>query len=76
VLNVPVSTVENDVFGAMMEFEALTLCPIDTRCIVRELMRDDEVAWLNQYHATVRERIAPKVSGAALAWLQARTAPI
>jgi Xaa-Pro aminopeptidase len=39
-------------------------------------MRDDEVAWLNAYHATVRERLAPRVSGDALAWLQARTASI
>jgi Xaa-Pro aminopeptidase len=39
-------------------------------------MRDDEVAWLNAYHVTVRERLAPRVSGDALAWLQTRTAPI
>jgi len=34
------------------------------------------VAWLNGYHATVRERLAPRVSGAALAWLNERTQPI
>ena len=37
------------------------------------LLRADEIAWLNQYHATVRERLAPRVSGDALAWLMART---
>jgi len=52
------------------------LCPIDTRCIDRSLLRQDEVDWLNRYHATVRERLAPRVSGAALAWLQVRTEPI
>ena len=75
-LNVPVSTVEGGVFGDMLEFETLTLCPIDARCIDRSLLREDEVAWLNAYHAMVRERLAPWVAGDALAWLQLRTEPI
>jgi Xaa-Pro aminopeptidase len=76
VLNVTAATPENGGFGEFLEFETLTLCPIDTRCIDRALMRADEVAWLNAYHATVRERLAPKVSGAALAWLNERTQAI
>ncbi|MBL8326955.1 MAG: aminopeptidase P family protein [Rubrivivax sp.] len=76
VLNVPVQTSEGSTFGEFLEFETLTLCPIDTRCIDKSLMRLDEVAWLNAYHATVRARLAPRVAGAALAWLQARTQPI
>jgi Xaa-Pro aminopeptidase len=76
VLNVPVETPENGAFGDFLAFETLTLCPIDTRCIARELLREDEVAWLNDYHATVRERLAPRVSGAALAWLNTRTAAL
>lgn len=63
-------------FGEFLEFETLTLCPIDTRCIDRSLLRADEIAWLNGYHAMVRERLAPLVSGAALAWLNARTEAI
>lgn len=73
VLNVPAPASE---FGEFLAFETLTLCPIDTRCLDMALMRADEIEWLNQYHATVRERLAPRVSGAALAWLNARTAPI
>jgi Xaa-Pro aminopeptidase len=76
VLNVPVSTPEGSTFAEFLAFETLTLCPIDTRCIDRSLMRADELAWLNSYHAVVRERLAPKVSGAALAWLLERTQPI
>ena len=76
VLNVPASTAENGAFGEFLEFETLTLCPIDTRCIERSLLRADEIDWLNRYHATVRERLAPRVSGAALAWLMTRTEPI
>ncbi|MEK8050225.1 aminopeptidase P family protein [Ideonella sp. DXS22W] len=76
VMNRVAATPEQGAFGEMLEFETLTLCPIDTRCIDRSLLRADEVAWLNAYHATVRERLAPKVSGAALDWLIARTEPI
>jgi Xaa-Pro aminopeptidase len=76
VLNVPAATPEDGRFGEFLEFETLTLCPIDTRCIERGLLRADEVAWLNAYHATVRERLSPLVSGPALAWLVERTQPI
>jgi Xaa-Pro aminopeptidase len=63
-------------FGEFLDFETLTLCPIDTRCIDMALMRADEIAWLNAYHAMVRERLAPRVSGDALAWLTERTQPL
>ena len=63
-------------FGEFLDFETLTLCPIDTHCIDMGLMRVDEIAWLNAYHATVRERLAPRVSGDALAWLTLRTQAI
>lgn len=76
VLNVAATTPEGGAFGEFLEFETLTLCPIDTRCIDMQLMRADEVAWLNAYHATVRERLAPKVSGDALVWLNRRTQPL
>jgi Xaa-Pro aminopeptidase len=76
VMNVAVDTPEKNAFGEMLEFETLTLCPIETRCIDLGLMREDEIAWLNEYHATVRERLQPLVSGAALAWLLERTEPL
>jgi Xaa-Pro aminopeptidase len=76
VLNVPVSTAEGNTFAEFLEFETLTLCPIDTRCIDQSLLRADEVAWLNRYHATVLQRLTPHVSGAALSWLQTRTQAI
>jgi Xaa-Pro aminopeptidase len=76
VMNVPAQTPEGTTFAEMLEFETLTLCPIDTRCIDRSLLREDEVAWLDAYHSVVRERLAPLVSGAALAWLMVRTEPL
>jgi Xaa-Pro aminopeptidase len=59
--------------GEYLGFETLTLCPIDTRCLDLALLRADEIAWLNDYHATVRARLSPHVDGAAAAWLEQRT---
>jgi len=63
-------------FGDFLAFETLTLCPIDTRCVLVEMLHEEERAWLNTYHATVRERVGRHVSGDAKAWLDARTQPI
>ncbi len=76
VLNVPADTPEGNCFAEMLEFETLTLCPIDINCIDRSLLRADEVDWLNAYHATVLQRLAPRIQGDALAWLQRRCQPI
>jgi Xaa-Pro aminopeptidase len=73
VMNVPAGTPEQGAFGEFLEFETLTLCPIDTTCIDRALMRPDEIDWLNRYHAVVRERLAPLLDGDALEWLVRRT---
>ena len=63
-------------FGPFLEFETLTLCPIDTRCVDRALLNEDEIAWLNGYHAEVFRRVSPRVTGASLEWLRERTAAI
>ncbi|MGZ5236413.1 MAG: aminopeptidase P family protein [Caldimonas sp.] len=76
VLAVPAGAGVSSEFGEFLEFETLTLCPIDTRLIEPALLRADEIAWLDAYHRVVRERLAPVVSGAALAWLELRTAPL
>jgi len=76
VLNVPRDTPEQGQFGEMLAFETLTLCPIDTRCIAIALLSDEELVWLNAYHAEVRRRLAPLVDGDALAWLNTRTEPL
>ena len=68
--------VETTEFGEFLGFETLTLCPIDTRCIDLSLMRGDEVAWLNDYHRSVRARLLPLVEGPARDWLKLRTREI
>jgi len=60
-------------FGDFLEFETLTLCPIDTRCLLPELLSEQERTWLNAYHQQVCERLAPLLEGAALQWLRERT---
>jgi len=69
-LTIPVLETE---FGEFLGFETLTLCPIDTRCLELALLTTAEIAWLNTYHAQVRARLAPHLSGSALSWLEQRT---
>jgi Xaa-Pro aminopeptidase len=63
-------------FGEFLKFETLTLCPIDTRCLEVSLLTAEERTWLNDYHSQVRLRLSPLVQGAALEWLQLRTAAV
>ncbi len=63
-------------YGEFLQFETLSLCPIDRRCIERSLLRADETAWLDAYHRTVHERLAPLLGGAALDWMVRATAPL
>ncbi|MFW1801749.1 aminopeptidase P family protein [Acinetobacter nematophilus] len=67
---------EDTTYGQFLEFETLTLCPINLSCIIVELLNDDEKAWLNQYHQTVRERLAPHLQGDVLNWLNKHTQAI
>ncbi|MDA4846474.1 aminopeptidase P family protein [Hoeflea poritis] len=61
----------------MLGFETLTLCPIDRRLVVADLLSPDELAWLNGYHNRVRDVLAPLVGAQEdRDWLAAMTAPI
>ena len=61
---------------AMLEFETLTLAPIDTRLIDRPLMTAAEVDWLNAYHARVAAELSPLVTPETRDWLARACAPI
>ncbi len=60
----------------MMEFETLTLAPIDTRLIDVALLTEEERSWLNAYHARVAAEIGPDLEEGDRAWLQSACAPI
>ena len=63
-------------FGKFLQFESLTLCPIDKRPIMRELLTQEEADWLDDYHQTVYERLSPHLSADEAEWLRQATAPI
>jgi Xaa-Pro aminopeptidase len=61
----------------MSGFQTLTWCPIDRRLIRADMLTDEELRWLNDYHAETRERLLPLVDGAEVkSWLRKATAPI
>ena len=57
------------IYGDFLEFETLTLCPINIDCIDLNLLTTEEKAWLNQYHNTVRKKLSPSLTGEVLDWL-------
>jgi Xaa-Pro aminopeptidase len=57
-------------------FETLTLAPIDRRLIAPDLLRPDEIRWLDDYHARVAGALAPLVDADTQAWLVAATRPM
>ena len=60
----------------MLEFETLTLAPIDRNLIDLDLLTRAEIDWLNDYHLRVRETIQPQVDDQTARWLETATAPI
>lgn len=73
VLTVPKMTTE---FGDFYAFEELTLFPFDLRLFDTSIMSDEEIAWVNDYHATVRERLTPMLDAEGAAWLEEKTRPL
>ncbi|KKB79975.1 X-Pro aminopeptidase [Devosia soli] len=63
-------------FPGYLEFETLTLAPIDTRLIEMTLLSDAERAWLNAFHKRIWDEIGPRVSGEVKDWLHRATAVI
>ena len=63
-------------FGRFLQFEPLTLCPIDTEPIILDMLAAEERDWLNAYHKTVYDRLSPHLDGEDIAWLAAACAPV
>jgi Xaa-Pro aminopeptidase len=60
----------------MMGFGTLTLAPIDLRLVEPAFMTRDEIAWLDAYHARVRETLSPGLDGETRTWLEEATRPV
>ena len=63
-------------FGKFLQFESLTLCPIDKTPIVKEMLLQEEIDWLNQYHQKVVEILSPHLCDSEAAWLREACAAI
>lgn len=63
-------------FGAYSQFEPLTLCPIDKEAILTDMLSDEEIAWFNQYHEKVYNRLSPKLNNEEREWLKEVTSPL
>jgi len=57
-------------FGRFLQFESLTLCPIDKTPIVREMMLPEEIQWLNDYHQRVFDALSPHLNPDEVEWLR------
>jgi len=62
--------------GRFLQFETLTLCPVDKAPIVREMMLQEEIDWLNQYHQRVLDTLSPHLSPSETDWLREACAPL
>ena len=67
VLTVPAG---EGMFGSYLRFETVTLCPICTKGIIREMLTQEEINWLNDYHQAVYEQLAPALNEDERRWLE------
>jgi Xaa-Pro aminopeptidase len=71
-----ITVVESAAFPGYLEFETLTLAPIDKRLIAEDLLTAAERGWLDDYHQRVWTEIGPLVVGNVREWLKGATAPL
>ncbi len=63
-------------FGRFLEFEPLTLCPIDKTPIIVSMLTDEERAWLDDYHRRVYEKLSPYLQPDERRWLENACSPL
>ncbi|MBB3895808.1 aminopeptidase P family protein [Bacteroides pyogenes] len=67
---------QEGMFGEYLKFETLTLCPICTKGIIKDLLSTQEVDWLNNYHQNVYTQLSPHLDKEERAWLRKATLAI
>ncbi|MDZ7739886.1 MAG: M24 family metallopeptidase C-terminal domain-containing protein [Bacteroidales bacterium] len=67
---------EKTAYGSFLRFETVTLCYIDTSLIARELMTEEEISWLNDYHKRVYDILSQLLPGEIAVWLKEKTLAI
>lgn len=62
---------------SFLGFERLTHIPIQKKLMDVSLLTDAEVAWINEYHATIRAKVMPLLrTDSARKWLTESTDPV
>lgn len=67
---------ETTIHGTFYEFETLTFCPFFKSDIVKEILSEEEIKWLNAYHKTCEEKIAPLLEGEVKDWFLELVSPL
>ncbi|EFJ37373.1 hypothetical protein SELMODRAFT_403648 [Selaginella moellendorffii] len=57
-------------------FECLSFVPIQTKLMALHLLSDEDISWVNKYHAAVWDKVSPLVNESAREWLKRNTLPI
>lgn len=73
---IAVREVETTEWNTFYEFETLTLCPFFKDTIVKEIFSADEIQWLNSYHKTCEEKLAPHLEGDVKNWFLELVSPL
>lgn len=73
---VAVQLAETTEFGEFYQFETLTLCPFFKETIVKEILSEEEIAWLNAYHKTCEEKLGQYLEGDIKAWFLELVSPL
>ena len=63
-------------FGKFLQMESLTLCPIDKTPILVDMLKEEEKAWLNEYHERVFNILSPHLDPEEQTWLREATLPL
>ena len=63
-------------FGKFLQFESLTLCPIDKSPVISDLLSSEEIEWLDNYHKSVYDTLAPHLDQDEAAWLREACTPL
>jgi len=63
-------------WNSFYNFETLTYCPFFTSIIVKDMLSQEEIDWLNQYHKTCEEKLSPHLKGEVKEWFLEMVQPI
>ncbi|UZT99405.1 aminopeptidase P family protein [Chryseobacterium fluminis] len=73
---IAVKEAEKTIHGTFYEFETLTFCPFFKNTIVREILSEKEIEWLNAYHRTCEEKLGPYLEGEVKDWFLELVSPL